>query len=571
MSQLTEDILSKIDIVDIVSRYLPLKRAGSNFAGLSPFKQEKTPSFIVSPRKQIFKDFSTGIWWNAITFLMEIEKIDFWDAIKILAKDANVDLKEYELNPKKIDEIGDEREKIKRIHKIAKDYFVGELKKNVQSLDYLKNKRNLSDEIIEEFGIWYAPDSNYWLIQFLKSKWFDDEDILQASLAKKWKNTDSYSFFRNRITFPIYDPMSNIVWFGARALNSQDNPKYINSGDHKAYDKSRILYGINIAKKNININNKLIVVEWYMDVIALARFWFNVGVATCWTSLTEEHIKVLKRYTENIFFLFDNDEAWAMATFRALKIAYQHNIFPKIIQLPTNVKDIDDLANKEHWKETFDNILKNSQDWFLVYFSLLKANIDINSPTDKQKIMDKMFELISVVDNYAIQDHYIRVLSENFGFAYEILNAQFKKFKKTESSFISKYKVKSEENLSNRLDREIILASLFYEKFIYKYIQDDDVWKWFLEFSKQIWECSFSTILNKVLSENLDQNDKKNLDEMIIWRENQLDNLNDENKKYSFVKSVVWTTLQSYLQLVLKNPEISNEQKKIFLELKKNI
>lgn len=569
MSQITEDILSKIDIVDIVSKYIPLKRSGSNFAGLSPFKQEKTPSFMVSPRKQIFKDFSTWIWGNAITFIIEVEKVDFWDAVKILAKEANIDLREYELNPQKMEEFSDEREKIKRIHKITQQYFVQELAKNDEAIAYLKNNRNLDDNIIDQFGIWFAPDSNYWLVQFLKSKWFSDEDILQSSLAKKWQNTDSYSFFRNRITFPIYDTMSNIVWFGARVLNPKDTPKYINSGDHKAYDKSKILYGLNIAKQNLNLYDKLIVVEWYMDVIALARFWFKIWVATCWTSLTEDHMKILKRYTENIFFLFDNDEAWEMATFRALKIAYQQNIFPKIIELSSNIKDIDELANQEHWQELFDNILKKSKDGFLTYFQTLKSKKDMSSPIEKQKVMSKMFELILAVDNYAIQDHYIHILSENLWFAYEILNAQFKKFKKTEGSFELKQKLKKNENEIYKLDREVIFASLFYQKFVYKYIQDDEKWKWFLLLSKQVWEIYIWSLLDKVLRWDLNEKEIKELDEMHIRWESQLDEILDEDKKYSLIKKIVWTTLQSYLQIALKDSKISNEQKSSLLELRK--
>ncbi len=569
MSQITEDILSKVDIVDIVSKYIPLKRAGSNFAGLSPFKQEKTPSFMVSPRKQIFKDFSTGIGGNAITFIIEIEKVDFWDAVKILAKEAHIDLRDYELNTQKMEEFSDEREKIKRIHKLAQQYFVQELAKNEDAIWYLKNKRNLNDDIIDEFWIWFAPDSNYWLVQFLKSKWCSDDDILQSSLAKKWQNTDSYSFFRNRITFPIYDTMSNIVWFGARVLDTKDSPKYINSWDHKAYDKSKILYGLNIAKQNLSLYDKLIVVEWYMDVIALARFWFKIWVATCWTSLTEEHMKILKRYTENVFFLFDNDEAGEMATFRALKIAYQQNIFPKMIELSSNLKDIDDLANQEHWQETFDNILKKSKDWFLAYFNMIKSKRDISSPIEKQKLMSKMFELILAVDNYAIQDHYIRILAENLGFAYEILNAQFKKFKKTEGAFEVRQRSKKIEPVSYQPDREVIFASLFYQKFIYQYIKDDELRKWFLSLSKWLWELYTGSMLDRVLRLDLDEKELKELDEMHIWRESQLDHLHDEDKIYSLVKKIIWTTLQSYLQIVLKDAKTSNEQKNSLLELKR--
>ena len=569
MSQITEDILSKIDIVDIVSKYIPLKRSGSNFAGLSPFKQEKTPSFIVSPRKQIFKDFSTGIWGNAITFIIEVEKVDFWDAVKILAKEANIDLRDYDLNPKKMEEFSDEREKIKRIHKLAHQYFVQELAKNDEAIWYLKNKRNLTDNIIDQFWIWFAPDNNYWLIQFLKSKWFSDDDILQSSLAKKWQNTDSYGFFRNRIMFPIYDTMSNIVWFTARIIDPNDKPKYLNSSEHIAFEKWKILYWLNIAKQNVKEHDKIIICEWQMDVIACHRVWIPIWVATSWTSLTEDHMKILKRYTENVFFLFDNDEAWEIATFRALKIAYQQNIFPKIIELSSDLKDIDELANQEHWKETFETILKKSKDWFLTYFNILKSKRDMNSPIEKQKMMSKMFELVLAVDNYAIQDHYIHILAENLWFAYEILNAQFKKFRKTEWAFEMKQKIKKNEDIIYQLDREIIFVSLFYQNFVYKYIQDDEMRKWFLWLSKNVWELYIGSLLNRVLNSELNEKEIKELDEMHIRWENQLDQINDEDKKYCLIKKIVWTIFQSYLQIVLKDSKISNEQKNGLLELKK--
>ncbi|MCF7834946.1 DNA primase [Candidatus Gracilibacteria bacterium] len=571
MSQLTEDILSKIDIVDIVSKYIPLKRSGSNFAGLSPFKQEKTPSFMVSPHKQIFKDFSTGIGGNAITFIMEIEKIDFWDAIKILAKDSNIDLKQYELSSDRMKDFSDDREKIKRIHKLSQQYFTKELVKNQEALDYLNNKRGLGDDIIDKFGIGFSPDDNYGLIQFIKDKGFSDEDILQSSLAKKGQNTDSYSFFRNRIMFPIYDVMSNVVAFGARAFRVGDNPKYLNSGDHKAYDKSKILYGLNIAKQNLNIYDKLIVVEGYMDVIALFKLGFPIGVATCGTSLTEEHMKLLKRHTENVYFLFDNDEAGELATFRALKIAYAQNIFPRLIILPQGVKDIDELEIQEHSKDVFDNLLKNARDGFISYREMCVNKYDQNSPIDKQKFMNKMFELILAVDNYTIQDDYKRMLADKFGFAFEILERQFKKFQRNEGAFELKQKLNKVDDKFYQPDRGIIFNSLFYQKFIYKYIQDDSLRKGILDFVNFLGDVNSGSLINKVLKGEISEEEKKSFDEMHIWRETQLESLHDENKRYLFIKSVIGTILQSQLQLILKDKKFSDKQKSELLELKNNI
>ena len=185
MSKIAEDILNAVDIVDLVGRYVPLKRAGANFTACCPFHNEKTPSFMVSPSKQIFKCFGCGKGGNVITFMQEIERIDFWDAAKELAKQGNIDLTKYQIDPTKHDDRNDEKEKIKRIHKLAQKFFVDQLEKNPSAKKYLIEQRKLDEKTINEFGIGYAPDSHYALIQELKSKGFNDKDLIDASLAKK--------------------------------------------------------------------------------------------------------------------------------------------------------------------------------------------------------------------------------------------------------------------------------------------------------------------------------------------------------------------------------------------------
>ena len=272
MSQLTDDILSNIDIVDIIGKYMPLKRSGSNFSGNCPFHNEKTPSFMVSPSKQIFKCFGCGKGGNVITFMQEIERIDFRDAAKELAKQANIDLTKYQIDPTKHDHYNDEKEKLKYIHKIAQKFFVDQLAKHPEAKKYLNEERKLTDEMISHFGIGYAPDSHYAMIQELKNKGFTDKDIIEASLAKRSQTGgDVYTFFRNRITFPVYDTMSNIVGFSARILDPNDKPKYLNSAEHKAFEKSKLLYGLNRAKNDIKKYDGLFIVEGQMDVIGLAR------------------------------------------------------------------------------------------------------------------------------------------------------------------------------------------------------------------------------------------------------------------------------------------------------------
>jgi len=209
--------------------------------------------------------------------MQEIERIDFWDAAKELAKQANIDLAKYQIDPKKHDDWNDEKEKIKRIHKIAQKFFVEQLAKHPEAKKYLNEQRKLSDQMITDFGIGYAPDSHYTMIQELKNKGFIDKDLVEASIAKKSQTGgDIYTFFKHRITFPIYDTMNNVVGFSARVLDPNDKPKYLNSAEHKAFEKSKLLYGLNRAKNDIKEHNALFIVEGQMDVIGLARLGYKL-------------------------------------------------------------------------------------------------------------------------------------------------------------------------------------------------------------------------------------------------------------------------------------------------------
>lgn len=255
-------------------------------------------------------------------------------------------------------------------------------------------------------------------MQYLRSQGFRDEELLQGSLAKKSANAaEIFAFFKKRITFPIYDLMRNVVGFTARALDADQQPKYLNSSEHKAFNKSKLLYGLSFAKPHLSNHQKLIVVEGQMDVVALASLGFPIGVATSGTALTEDHITLLKRHTDQLFFLFDNDIAGQQATFRALKLCYQQDLFPKIIALPLElmgqtIKDVDDLAHLPQGKEAFQQALDEAQDGFVVTFERLKQTSDRDSPVDKQKMINALFELILSVQNLAIQEHYKSLLAE---------------------------------------------------------------------------------------------------------------------------------------------------------------
>lgn len=211
-----------------------------------------------------------------IGFLQEIERLDFWDAVKELAERYHIDMEKYSFDTKKIASESDEKAKLKRLYALSHQFFLEQLTQHVSAQTYLKEQRKLTDEMITRFGIGYAPDKHYALIQLLRGKGFSDADLLEASLAKKSANGEIYAFFRDRITFPIFDAMGNVIAFSARVLNPEDKPKYLNSAEHKAFEKSKVLYGLNFAKNHIKEQQKLIVVEGQMDVLGLARLEYPI-------------------------------------------------------------------------------------------------------------------------------------------------------------------------------------------------------------------------------------------------------------------------------------------------------
>ncbi len=567
MSQVTDEILNNIDIVDVISKYVPLKRSGSNFSGNCPFHNEKTPSFMVSPSKQIFKCFGCGKGWNVITFVQEIERIDFRDAIKELAKQGNIDISKYQSDKFTNQAYTDEKEKIKRLHKLTQQYFVAELQKSATAISYLKENRKLDNETIETFGIGYAPDSHYALLQYLKAKGFNDQDLIEASLAKKWQTGETYSFFKHRITFPIYDLMNNVVGFSARIINPQDKPKYLNSAEHKAFEKSKLLYGLNIVKSNIKLYNHIIIVEGQMDVIALHRLDMPTGVATCGTALTNEHLKLIKRYTENVYLLFDNDHAGQEATIRALNIAYQNNIFPKKIRLPQDYKDTDDLSNVSDGKEILASCFKEAQDGFVATFHELRDTNDMASPIEKQKVLNTLFGLIQVMNNVSMQQHYIQVMSDLIGSQFEVTYEQYRKFSKDQWRFLIP---KRKAETTYQIDRSLLSASLFYENFIDQFIEDQELRSPLKELVEKIAtllpESSFGEIKH-----GGDDASKEEIESMQLRWDKELSECKDEKKRYLTIKQTIGNIIHTDIQKLFKDRAISDSDKKQILTLKKAI
>ncbi len=362
--------------------------------------------------------------------------------------------------------------------------------------------------------------------------------------------------------------MNNVVGFSARVVNPEDKPKYLNSSEHKAFEKSKLLYGLNRAKNQIKEHNALFIVEGQMDVIALARLGYHIGVATCGTALTAEHLKLIKRYTENVFLLFDSDNAGQEASLRALTLSYQHNIFPKIITLPEGYKDVDELANTADGKEKFDTQRKNSQDGFYVIFQNLKKKFDLTSPIDKQKILNILFELILNINSIPMQDHYLQVLGEKLGIRYEIMDVQYRQFAKNEGKFILQQNTRKTEK-KYEIDRELLVAALFYQDFISQFVETHDRRANIRELIGYI----ISHLPESTISQAAkDESNHEKLLELQLRRDKELNEGNiEEEKKYLAMKQIILPIIQSHIQRITKDNKISSETKQHILNLAKKI
>lgn len=298
------EILSIANIIDIISERVPLKKAGSLFKGRCPFHQEKTPSFVVNPEKNIYKCFGCGKGGDVIGFLMEYEKFDFVQTLEYLAERYHITLSKEE-QPEE-----DDKKRMASINLKAMSFFKEQLNRNRLKLEHFISKRKLTENMIKTFSIGYAPEGFAILYSHLKNSSYSDKTLLDLGLIKIAQNGSPIDKFRDRVIFPIYDELGNLSGFGGRALSQKDGvPKYLNSSDSLLYNKSRILYGLFHGKQAILERKEAIVVEGYLDVISLYKYGIENVVAPCGTAVTEHQLSLLKRYANSVVFCFDGDEA----------------------------------------------------------------------------------------------------------------------------------------------------------------------------------------------------------------------------------------------------------------------
>ncbi len=410
----SEEIKSRLDIVDVIREYIPtLKPVGVNFVALSPFKREKTPSFVVSPEKQIWHCFSTDKGGDIFTFLMEMDGINFVEALRILAPKAGVVLKKENLAEQS------QRNKLLNMVEEAVNFYHKNLmdsSKANSSRNYLK-ERGVTSEIASSWQLGYSTDDWNDLMDFLKQKGFRENEIFVAGLAskKEGKNT-FYNRFRGRIMFPINDVNGNTVAFSARISPEKEEVekmgKYINSPQTPIYDKSRIVFGLDKAKMAIKENDFVILVEGQMDVISVSSAGFKNVVASSGTAFTLDQLKLIKRYTNNIALAFDMDEAGQKAADRVVSAATEMEMNIKVITIPEG-KDPDELIRKNPalWK----NSVKEKKHIMEYYFEKVFANFDIENIDHQKKATEILLPIINKFKNKVEHDFWIKKLAQILG------------------------------------------------------------------------------------------------------------------------------------------------------------
>ncbi|ERJ13817.1 DNA primase protein [Haloplasma contractile SSD-17B] len=386
-----DEIISRTDIVNIVSEYVKLEKKGKNYFGLCPFHNEKTPSFSVSPEKQIYHCFSCGEGGNAINFISNIESVSYQESIKRLSDKANIRIDQY------YDVKSDQKnQNYYRVNKLAKEFFTFCLNKTTEgkeALDYLQ-ERDLTEEIINKFGIGLAPNGRHLLYDALKENNVSEIAMLELGHISVYDET-YYDKFRDRIMFPIYDEHGNIVAFSGRTYHPdhKDEPKYINTQETPLFKKSKIVYNLNNAKRTIKQKDRVFLLEGFMDVIKASKAGLLESVATMGTSLTDEHAKKLRQYTKNAILLYDADHAGIDATRRAIRTLYKQRFNISIVTLPQGL-DPDDFIKKYN-NSAFIEYVNNRQKSVNEYFyDLYKRNTNTDHISSIEEFKAKTFKLL---------------------------------------------------------------------------------------------------------------------------------------------------------------------------------
>ena len=410
-----EEVRSKNDIVDVVSQYVKLTRRGSSYFGLCPFHNEKTPSFSVTPGKQMYYCFGCGAGGNVFNFIMEYENFTFGEALKYLADRAGVELPKIEYS-KEVREKAKEKSELLEINKQAAQYYYYQLRteKGAAGYQYLSG-RGLTEETMRSFGLGYSDKFSDGLYRYLKSKGYKDDRLRESGLFNVDERHGMYDKFWNRVIFPIMDVNNRVIGFGGRVMGD-GKPKYLNSPETKIFDKSRNLYGLNVARKTRK--NYIILCEGYMDVISMHQAGFTNAVASLGTALTSGHASLLKRYTQEVLLLYDSDEAGVRAALRGIPILREAGVNSRVEDLKP-YKDPDEFI-KNMGAEAFEDRLNRASDSFMFRVRIAEGEFPMEEPQGQNRFFERCAEMLLELKDELERNLYIDAIVKNYGGRYGI-------------------------------------------------------------------------------------------------------------------------------------------------------
>lgn len=447
MNDARDEIKARISIEDLAGEYLELKRTGRNFKALSPWTNERTPSFIISPDKQIWHDFSSGKGGDIFGFIMEVEGMNFREALEFLARKAGVEIETFD--SKRSREISEKKERLRKILQISANFYQHMLVRNKEALNYVFKNRKLSKEIVQEFKIGFAPNTQKMLTNFLLKKGFAMSDIRDAGLLNRFGG----DIFRNRMVIALQDSGGSPVGFTGRIIKDEPNaPKYLNTPQTLLYDKSSNIFGLSQAKNEIRKAGFVVVVEGNMDVISSHQAGVKNVVATAGTAMTVHHLKALGRFSNDVRLCFDSDQAGISATERAISLGQQAGVELSIITLNQSAgeaKDPDELIQKdlELWKDSISKP-QPAIEWI---FDQYEKRLNIATAVGKKEFSIIALKLVENLNDPVEKDFYIEQISKRIGISKTTLLGKFDekprpvkpkrriKIKKTDEKFVDEY------------------------------------------------------------------------------------------------------------------------------------
>lgn len=564
-----DNLINQLKIEEVVGEVVELKKSGANYKGLCPFHQDTTPSFSVSPSKNICKCFSCGAGGNPVKFYSEYYKISFEEAAEQLAKKYNIPLRSYKINDKQ----EKENDKYYRIMNIAHQFFQDKIFENEgrNAMEYLSG-RGVNPKFIRENELGYAPNSWNDLYDYLIASGFEKDDIISLGLAKEGEK-GIYDAFRNRIMFPIYSPQGSIIAFGGRTLEtSKEIPKYINSPDTPIFKKGKNLYGIKDKGNILRKKNYSLLMEGYMDVLSAHLYGFDVALASLGTAFTLEQGQLLKRYTNNVILSLDMDKAGQTATEKTAFILKNLGFNIRVLKFQ-NAKDPDEFL-KKYGKEEFLKAVKNSLEIFDFLYEFYSKEYDLSNIMSKQKFIERFKDFFQNVESNLEKTLYLDKLSKAVNIEKSILQDMLitnNKYREMKPSFYTEEKEQSSKSVvKNALEditMELILADINY----YEYFKDKDIetplCRKMFEFFKNLREKGEENISGKELKEYLNSGIFSAAEAEKIFTLNMysITDYGDVKKRETDLKEI----FVSWFRKELKSAQEVRENIMVYLKLKR--